>query len=188
MIRLCVNTWNLKKKSLKAKFLSSFHVELSKATVGWREWASLPSIEIPAIKVKIDTGARTSSLHVHGLRTFLKNGERFAKFTVYPLQKRDTVTKRCVAKIVDKRLISDSGGHAQMRYVVLLTVKLGNAEWETEVSLTSRSKMRFRMLLGRMALKECVVEPIASYTHGKFTPKTLRKLYNITPKKAAAHL
>lgn len=139
-----------------------------KVTLGWREWASLPELNIPAIKIKIDTGAKTSALHAFDIETFLKDQKKFIRFNIHPAQNDDKHTIKCEAQLIDQRQISDSGGHKEMRYVIETKLVLGNKEWPIEVTLTNRSNMRFRMLLGRRAMVDhALVDPSASYLCGK---------------------
>ncbi len=83
----------------------------------------------------------------------------------------------CHAAILDQRKITDSGGHKEMRYVVESIITIGDRSWPIELSLTNRDTMRFRMLLGRRAMESsALVEPSASYLHGKLNPQTLYNL------------
>jgi len=136
--------------------------------VGWREWLSLPQAGIPAIKAKIDTGARTSALHTFQIETFRDKGIPCVRFGIHPLQRRRTPELFCTAGIVDRRRVTDSGGHSEMRYVIETLVRLGEYEWPIEITLTDRENMRFRMLLGRAAMqRNFVVKPTSSYLAGR---------------------
>lgn len=135
--------------------------------VGWREWVSLPALGVPAIKAKIDTGARTSALHAFALERYRERGKSRVRFLVHPLQRRRDIVISASAEIVDERVISDSGGHRERRLVIMTPVRLGEVEWEMELTLTDRTSMRFRMLLGRSALRNrFLVDPGASYVAG----------------------
>jgi hypothetical protein len=123
------------------------------ATVGWQEWADLPQLEIPAIKIKVDTGAQTSALHAHKISPFSQNGETWVRFVVNPIQKRRDIEKICTAPVVDRRTISDSGGHRERRYVIRSDITIGSSRWTLEITLTKRESMAFRMRLGREALE-----------------------------------
>ncbi len=136
--------------------------------LGWREWLSLPELAIPAIKAKVDTGARTSALHVADLTTYSEKHHRKVKFTLHPLQKRTDIELDCIADVLDERLVRDSGGHTERRVVIYTTARLGNMEWPIEITLTNREDMMFRMLLGRTALNgRFIVDPQLSYQVGK---------------------
>jgi hypothetical protein len=139
-----------------------------KLIVGWREWVSLPDLNVPHIKAKIDTGARTSALHAFSVNAYRKKGVHRVRFLIHPYQNRKDIVKECNARIVDRRMVTDSGGHKEKRYVITTTVLLGNISWEIEITLTNRDTMRFRMLLGRSAMKgKIIVNPGRSFLIGK---------------------
>ncbi len=145
------------------------HDTSHRISVGWREWLALPELGIPTIKAKIDTGARTSALHSYRVAPFRKRGRDMVRFDIHPLQARTDVTLKCSAELVDRRWVSDSGGHRELRYVISTLLRLGDGEWPIEVTLTNRDPMRFRMLLGRTAMHGRInVIPDASYLLGKF--------------------
>lgn len=137
-------------------------------TVGWREWVLLPELGLPWIKAKIDTGARTSCLHAFCLESFEKNGAEWIRFGIHPHQNETESEIYCESKIIDKRIVSDSGGHKEQRYVISTTLKLCELQWPIEITLTNRDTMNFRMLLGRTAMmKRIVVNPAESYLLGR---------------------
>lgn len=150
---------------------------LQKMRLGWREWVGLPALGLPAVKAKIDTGARTSTLHAFKMKVFKENGEKFIRFRTHPIQKNADLTRECVAKVVDRRLVTDSGGKRELRYIIAVPLEMGGKKWEAEVSLTNRKKMRFRMLLGRTALHGCTIEPGESFLTGRITRKKLAEIY-----------
>ncbi len=136
--------------------------------VGWREWAALPDLGLPAIKVKVDTGARTSALHAFDVDAFNRDGKDFVRFCMHPLQNNDLLVINCEAPIIDQRIVSDSGGHKESRYVIETLLVIGGDQWPIEMTLTNRDNMRFRMLLGRRAMQNrIVVFPDDSYVCGK---------------------
>lgn len=135
--------------------------------VGWREWLSLPALGVNAIKAKIDTGARTCSLHAQQIEPYDERGCRHVRFWVCPLPRRPEVQFACSAPLVDRRVVTDSGGHREARFVIFTTLQLGDIVWDTEVTLTDRASMRFRMLLGRSALRgRFTIDPGSSYVAG----------------------
>jgi hypothetical protein len=137
-------------------------------TVGWREWVSLPKLNIPRIKTKIDTGARTSALHAFKLECFQENNKDKVRFLIHPLQGKTAPIIECVADLKDMRWVTDSGGHREERPVIETLLRIGNYEWPIEITLTSRDDMRFRMLLGRTAMYEkMIINPSSSYLIGK---------------------
>ncbi len=145
--------------------------------VGWREWLALPDLGLPAIKAKIDTGAKTSALHAFYTEAYEENGIKMVKFGIHPIQRKLELEVACHAPIKDYREVSDSGGHKEMRYVIESNVVIGDHQWPIELTLTNRDTMRFRMLLGRKAMEQkIIVEPGSSYLNGKLKPLTLYKI------------
>lgn len=151
-------------------------------TLGWREWVGLPQLGLSAIKAKVDTGARTSALHAFEAREFTENGIQRVEFKMHPRQLDSETVVECVADVVDERVITDSGGHKEQRWVIRSDLSIGPHVWPIELTLTSRDDMRFRMLLGRTAVKGmAVVDPARSYMVGKKKRKKRKK-----PKTSAA--
>jgi hypothetical protein len=145
--------------------------------LGWREWVALPALHLPAIKAKVDTGAKTSALHAFHIERYQKNSLDMLKFLVHPVQKNLQLVVECHSAILDQRKVIDSGGHSEMRYVIESLVSIGDKSWPIELTLTNRDTMRFRMLLGRRAMEHCaIVEPGACYLNGKLDPHTLYNL------------
>jgi hypothetical protein len=137
-------------------------------TLGWREWVGLPELGLPEIKAKVDTGARTSTLHAFELDTFSEGGKPLVRFKIHPLQRDSQVVISCVADIVDERFVTDSGGHREQRLIISTPLTIGPWSWPIEMTLTGRDNMMFRMLLGRTAIKGlAVVDPSRSYVTGK---------------------
>lgn len=143
-------------------------------TLGWREWILLPELGLPRLKAKIDTGARTSCLHAFSVEPFKKEGEDWVKFGIHPHQNETDTEIFCEAKIIDQRVVSDSGGHKENRYVISTPIKIGEVNFPIEITLTNRDTMKFRMLLGRTAMEnKFIVNPEKSYLMGK--PKHRKK-------------
>ena len=144
------------------------HENSSLVVVGWREWLSLPGLNIDQIKAKIDTGARTSALHAFFVDPFQHDGAEWVRFGIHPLQNNKEFSIECEAPVKDRRIVTDSGGHREERYIIETILKLGEYRWSAELTLTNRDSMRFRMLVGRTALKgRYLVNPKASYIIGK---------------------
>lgn len=137
-------------------------------TLGWREWVSLPELGIDRIKAKVDTGARTSALHSFAVEPFFEKGRRKVRFSMHPLQKKDDPVVECVANVIDQRVVSDSGGHREKRWVISTPIHIGDKVWPAEFTLTTRDNMMFRMLLGRTAIAgRGIVDPALSFVQGK---------------------
>lgn len=140
----------------------------NKLILGWREWIGLPTLNIPAIKAKVDTGAKTSALHAFSLNVFHDQGSPMIAFKIHPEQKNTELVVECEAAIIDQRWVTDSGGHKENRYVIQTDVTLEDHTWPTEFTLTNRDTMIFRVLLGRNALKpHYLVDPGKSFIQSK---------------------
>lgn len=143
-------------------------------TVGWREWAALPELGVPAIKVKVDTGARSSALHAYYVEPFGTGKRPRVRFGIHPLQRRTDVEIHCEAEVVDRRMVTDSGGHRERRIVIVTPIRLGDVEWSIEVTLAKRDSMLFRMLLGRTAADgRLLIDPGESYMLGRVPARTV---------------
>ena len=143
--------------------------------IGWREWVGLPALGIEQIKVKVDTGARSSSLHALGLREFERDGEKWVRFQVHPNQRNNDKTVEVEAKILEHRYVRSSSGKASRRPVIVTEIELLGITWSAELTLASRTNMGFRMLLGREAFRQrFLVDAGNSYYGGK--PKNKKML------------
>ena len=120
--------------------------------IGWREWIALPDLDVAAIKAKVDTGARSSSLHAYDVSEFRRGKSIWLRFTVAPTQR--SLSNRIIteAPLVEYRSVRSSSGHQSYRPVIRTTIQLGELKWSTEITLSSRDEMGFRMLLGRQSL------------------------------------
>lgn len=136
--------------------------------IGWREWIVLPELDIPAIKAKVDTGARSSSLHAYDVQIFRVDGVDRVRFKVHPFQRDSKRTVAAEHDLLEQRWVKSSGGHETLRPVILAKVELMGRWWPIELTLMNRDTMGFRMLLGRQAVRErFVVDPGRSYVAGK---------------------
>lgn len=132
--------------------------------IGWREWLSLPELGIHKIKAKIDTGARSSAIHAFDIETFRCDGKDRVRFKVHPYQRDGIRTAIADAEVLDEREVRNSGGHAELRWVILTPVELQGYRWPIELTLTNRDVMGFRMLLGRQAVRRrFLVDPGSSF-------------------------
>ncbi len=136
----------------------------SRLIIGWREWLALPQLQVPCVKAKIDTGARSSALHAYDLELFRRQGKAMVRFIVHPYQRNVVQTIQAEAELLDERQVRNSGGHTECRPVIQTLVRLGTQEWPIELTLTRRDAMGFRMLLGRQAVRQrFLVDPGRSY-------------------------
>lgn len=154
-------------------------IENEKMVVGSDEWCQFPQLGIPAVKARVDSGAKTSSLHAFNIHTFKRSGEPWVSFEIHPLQKNRKVTVRCEARVTDRRSVKSTSGVSEKRYVISTPMKLGDSIWEIELTLTNRDSMGYRMLLGREAMTARVlVDPSGSQAQGRFSEQDLHDLYD----------
>lgn len=150
----------------------------SKMIIGWREWISLPDLSIPAIKAKIDTGARTSAIHVFDLEEFETKGRQMVRFGIHPLRKNNAITYWCEAPVLERKNVKNSGGRSEKRYVIQTNAQIGDLSWPINITLTNRDLMMFRMLLGRTALENhFLINPGSSYVTGRSLAKSYRSKF-----------
>lgn len=142
--------------------------------IGWREWIGLPDLGIKRIKVKVDTGARSSSLHAFNQHVFEQDGVKWVRFQVHPVQRKSNETVEVEAKIIDFRSVRSSSGRTSMRPVIVTNIELLGFTWPVELTLARRDEMGFRMLLGREAFRgRFLVNAGKSFYNGK--PNLKRK-------------
>ena len=136
--------------------------------IGWREWVALPELGIPAVKAKIDTGARSSALHAFAIRPFEEADGAWVTFKVHPLQRAPQVTVEARARLLGQRRIRSSSGMLTVRCVIATTMVLGERSFPIELTLVRRDLMGFRMLVGRQALRagKVIVNPARSFLAG----------------------
>lgn len=138
--------------------------------LGWEEWAGFPGLGLPAIKAKVDTGARTSALHAVAVEPFGPEAKPQVRFVMHPIPERPEVEVICAAPAVDRREVTSSNGETELRWVIEAKVRIGERDWPIEVSLTNRETMQYRMLLGRTAIREdMVVNPTQSCVQGELS-------------------
>ncbi len=150
-----------------------------KKIIGWREWCTFGDLGLPAIKGKIDTGAKTTSLHAFNIKPFILDEINYVRFDIHPIQKNKKIVRTCVSPIIDYRSVTDSGGRKEKRFVIKSTLTVGEIKLVIEVTLANRDSMTFKMLLGREALKKAgmQVDASKSYQLGKIKRSEVLKLY-----------
>ncbi len=146
-------------------------------SIGWREWVRLPQLGGVSIKAKVDTGARTSSLHAFDIRHINKAGSIWVAFNVHPRQRLAKPVVECEAPLIEERYVTDSGGRRTLRPVVATTINLAGQEIEVELTLIARDEMGFRMLIGRQAVRgRFLVDAGRSFLGGKRKKKKKKKV------------
>ena len=143
--------------------------------IGWREWVRLPELGLAVIKAKVDTGARTSAIGAYDIEPFTLRGAQFVRFKVQPLQNRADIVINCQARVVDYRSVSDSGGHREKRYVIRTDLVIGDFNIPIELTLANRETMSHRMLIGRSAMKQLMIDPSHEYLLGR--PERIVRAY-----------
>lgn len=134
--------------------------------IGWREWVVVPNLSPVPMKAKIDTGARTSTLHAFNLRVGERNGTPWADFEIHPTQRSRTGKSQVSCRVESFKQVRSSTGHSERRPMIRTTIQIGEHEYEIDLTLTSRDEMGFRMLLGRAAIRRRFwVDPGLSFLH-----------------------
>lgn len=142
---------------------------------GWREWVGLPGCGVEWVKAKLDTGARSSAIHAFDIEELERDGETWVRFSIHPWQRSSEDAATVELPVHDRRAVRSSSGHTSERYVVRMDVTLMGRTVTTEMTLTSRDQMGFRMLIGREALRQgFVVDPAGSYLGGR-PKRTVRR-------------
>ena len=149
-----------------------------KLILGSEEWCSFPDLNIPIIKARVDSGAKTSALHAVNIAPFIRDNENWVKFDINPIQNNTKAVKHCEAKLIDKRVVKSSSGYREQRFVIQTELKIGEETWKIEMTLTNRDSMGFRMLLGREAMSgRVLVDPEQKYLLGQPTLESIKTFY-----------
>jgi ribosomal protein S6--L-glutamate ligase len=152
---------------------------MEKALIGSQEWCSFENLNIPSIKARIDSGAKTSSIQSTNIKKFKKGKESWVSFDVNPIQDNLSIVVHCESKIVDVRIVKSSSGITDKRFVIMEKVQIGNNSFEIELTLANRDGMDFRMLLGREAMKDrFIVDPSKHYLTSQIKEEELEKKYS----------
>lgn len=148
--------------------------------VGNAEWCSLPELKIPAIRARIDSGAKTSSIHAVNIKEFYKGRQQWVKFEIHPLRIHTDIFIECAAPVYDFRMVKSSTGEAQPRYVIQTTIHMGGEKWTIQVTLANRRSMGFQMLLGREAMtNRILINPSEDFRLTRYSKKEIRNFYGI---------
>ncbi len=139
------------------------NIKKTPTIIGFREWIAFPELGLSALKAKVDTGAKTSSLHAFDIKLVKRGGVTYVKFKVHPIQKNTDHVVECSSLLVDRRVVTDSGGHKENRYVINVVILMGSVKKTIQLTLTNRASMKYRMLLGREALNQFYIDPSQSY-------------------------
>jgi ribosomal protein S6--L-glutamate ligase len=154
-----------------------------KMIVGSEEWCQISQLGIPAIKARVDSGAKTSAIHAFNIQVFKRGNTPWVSFDVHPLQNNRSAFLRCEAPIVDRRMVKNTSGASEKRYVIKVPIRMKDQVWDIELTLTNRDSMGYRMLLGREAMNgRILVDPSASMSLGRVTDAELREMYGINKK------
>jgi hypothetical protein len=147
------------------------------SVIGWREWVGLPELGIKTIKAKVDTGARSSSLHAFEVEEFRRGSATWVRFELHPVQRNNRKTVSAEAKVLEYRSVRSSSGRATRRPVIVTPIHLLGLVWPVELTLANRDEMGFRMLLGREAFRgRFLVDAGSSFYGGRPKRRKVRKL------------
>ena len=129
--------------------------------IGVTEYFDIPEWRILRLRAKIDTGARSSALHVENIRELAAGRVRFdVRLSRNQSERRVTVE----APVQRRGRVRASNGEVETRIFVAVRLRIGPVEREVELSLVDRGRMIFRMLIGRRALAHAfLVDPSRRY-------------------------
>lgn len=160
-----------------------------KIIIGSEEWCSFPDLDIPFVKARVDSGAKTSAIHATNIISFSRNSEDWVKFDVNPLQNNSKLVRHCEARLIDKRIVKSSSGYREQRYVIKTDLKINEDVFSIEMTLTNRDSMGFRMLLGREAMTgKMIVDPEEKYLLGQPSFDEIKSYYHVNNKESQSKL
>lgn len=152
--------------------------------IGWEEWIALPDLNLPAIRAKVDTGARTSALHAFMVEKIVEEGITKVRFGIHPIPQKPEIEVYCIAHLIDERAIISSNGQTELRYVIRTMAEFGEKKWPIEITLTDRETMAYRMLIGRQAMEgKLTVLPGRSFLLGELDPNVYEHIVRKRKKK-----
>lgn len=148
------------------------------SVIGSEEWCVFETLGIPAIKARVDSGAKTSSLQATNIKIVMKHGEEWVQFEVFPLQESRSIALRCESRLIDRRTVKSSSGISEERLVIKAPVRMGEDVFEIALTLANRDTMEYRMLLGREAISgRYLVDPSSSFKLQDFSDTEISKKY-----------
>ncbi len=149
-----------------------------KPIIGTEEWCAFPELKIPAVKARVDSGAKTSALHAFHIQAVKKDGQQWVRFLVHPLQNNRKTIVQCEAPVVGRRLIKSSSGTTEKRFVISTPISINREQFEVELTLTNRDSMGYRMLLGREALNNrMIVDSALHFNFGERSAEEINIFY-----------
>jgi hypothetical protein len=119
-----------------------------KILVGRIEWIQIPELKLK-FRSRVDTGAKTNSMHAVNVEEVDQRGELFIKFQSVDMEGKPIELLR---KVDSTQRVSNTGGGITKRYVIKEKIKIGNIEFETLINLNDRSGMEYKFLVGRNLL------------------------------------
>lgn len=146
--------------------------------IGSEEWCIFKKLGIPAIKARVDSGAKTSSIHASNIELFSKGGQDWVRFEVDPIQDDSSILIKCEAKLVRTKMVKSSMGTSEERLMIRTALKLGEDTFNIKLTLASRDTMNYRMLLGREALNgRYLINSAENCLLSKFSKEEVLKEY-----------
>jgi hypothetical protein len=137
---------------------------------------AFPELDVPWVKAKLDTGARSSSIHAYDISLHSIDGIDMASFEIHPWQRSDLDAMRVSLPVIDRRIVRSSTGHEEERLVVRTVLRVVGHDLEADLTLANRDEMGFRLLVGREALRGSVlIDPSRSYLGGRPSRATRRR-------------
>lgn len=159
---------------------------MNKTILGSEEYFSFPDLNIPVIKARVDSGAKTSAIHALNVSPFKKEEETWVKFDVNPIQNDLKTIISCEAKVVDRRIVKSSSGNREQRYVIQTQIVINDEKWVIELTLANRDSMGYRMLLGREAMMgRILVDPEKSFELGEPSLDKIKDTYKNNQRKSS---
>lgn len=150
-----------------------------KFIIGAEEWCALPQLDVPAVKARVDSGARTSAIHAFNIHPFTRNATSWVRFDIHPLEKSRRASVRCEAPVIDRRIIRSSNGTTEKRFVIRTPLTLNEQTWDIELTLANRDAMGYRMLLGREAMSgRMLVDSSQEFILGQVADEEMEFLYS----------